>query len=504
MKFSLAKGPFLRSKRTTTGIMLELFAVLAVVWLVAVVSYSIRFNFLVGLRAILVVLVSLVTTLIIDVIMAFIKGKRNIKEIGKFVLTSYSYVTAIIFALCLPVGVSYYAVVVGAIVATLLGKYVFGGFGYNIFNPAIIGRIFVGLAFGSSLSYGIVGNESSSGYDFVTGATVTGSINWSNGSVPEGYDFKTLLFGNYNGAMGETFTILLVVAAIYLIIRGIINFRLIGSYLITITGISLFLGLFYGANNVLSYTLLQLITGGIMFAAVFMITDPVTSPKSMNGKIIYAIGAGALTMLIRVNSAYPEGVMFSIALMNMMNPLIDSCIKGNTFNNIGKKWIVIASFFIGSVALNVGFNALYPLDKGTEEKKEDTKWLKRYTITMDSENVYLVRSQAFHGPLELKVYVDVTNEVITKVEATLLPDHERTHVNDNIGVENAPYYNVLVGDNLNLSFDEFDNFTCSDGKCNKTGSESTSFDVESGSTWTASAFIGNLKAVVATVRGGAK
>ena len=176
MKFSLAKGPFLRNKRSTTGIMLELFAVLSVVWLVAVVSYSIRFNFLVGLRAILVVLTSLVTTLIVDVVVALMKGKRNFRDVGKFVLTSYSYVTAIIFALCLPVGVNFYAVVVGSIVATLLGKYAFGGFGYNIFNPAIIGRIFVGLAFGSSLNYGIESTTNSATYDYVTGSTVTGSI----------------------------------------------------------------------------------------------------------------------------------------------------------------------------------------------------------------------------------------------------------------------------------------------------------------------------------------
>ena len=187
MKFSLAKGPFLRNKRSTTGIMLELFAVLAVVWLVSVVSYSVRFNFLVGLRAILVVLVALVTTLAVDVIVALCKGKRNVKDIGKFVLTSYSYVTAIIFALCLPVGTNLYAVVVGSIVATLLGKYAFGGFGYNIFNPAIIGRILVGLAFGSGLVYGIQANEANSAaYDYVSGATVTGSIDWSNGVIPEG------------------------------------------------------------------------------------------------------------------------------------------------------------------------------------------------------------------------------------------------------------------------------------------------------------------------------
>lgn len=503
MKFALSKGPFLRSKRSTTGIMLELFAVLAVVWLASVVTYTIRYNFTVGLRAILVVLVSLFTTLLIDVIMALVKGKKTIKEIGHFVLTSYSYVTAIIFALCLPVGVNFYAVVVGALVATLLGKYVFGGFGYNIFNPAIIGRIFVSLAFGSSLKYGIESSANSSTYDFVSGATVTGSIDWSIGAVPEGFDLKTLLFGNYNGALGETFTILLVVAAIYLIIRGIINFRLIGSYLITVTCISFFLGLFYNPSNILNYTLLQLISGGLMLGAVFMVTDPVTSPKSMNGKIIYGIGAGCLTMLIRVNSAYPEGVMFSIALMNMLTPLIDSCIKGNTYSKLGSRWAIIGAMLVGSVAINVGFNALYPLDKVETQPEDDSqKWLERYTINKESEGVYTVSSQAFHGPLELRVYLDTTSQVINKVEAIVIPDHERTHEAGFEGVEGAPYYNVLVGENLNLSFSEFDNFTCDKGICSKTGSDSTSFDIETTATYTASAFIGNLKAVVEVARSG--
>lgn len=497
MKFSLAKGPFLRNKRSTTGIMIELFAVLAVVWLASVVTYTVKYNFLVGLRAIFVVLVSLFTTLIVDVIVALMKGKRSIKDIGKFVLTSYSYVTAIIFALCLPVGASYYAVVIGAIVSTLLGKYVFGGFGYNIFNPAIIGRIFVGLAFGSSLNYGIVPNEvNSATYDYITGSTVTSSIDWSNGIIPEGYDLKTLLFGNYNGAMGETFTVLLVVAAIYLIVRGIINFRLIGSYLISIASISLFLGLLYKVDNVFSYTLTQLITGGIMFAAVFMITDPVTSPKSMNGKIIYALGAGALTMFIRVNSDYPEGVMFSIALMNMLNPLIDSCIKGTTFVNVCKRWTVITSFLVGAIGLNVGFNALYPLTGGESEEKEDSnKWLENYAISLVSDGIYTVSGRGFYGLVELKVYVDVSNEVITKVEVvSLANDHER------ITEEGI---SLLIGDNLNLGFAQFDNFSCEDGKCSKTGSGETTFDVKAGSTYSSSAVIGSLKAVVTTIKGGA-
>lgn len=498
MKFSLAKGPFLRSKRSTTGIMLELFAVLTIIWLVAVVSYSVKFNFLVGLRAILIVLVSLVSTLAIDVIMALIKGKRTFKDIFHFVLTSYSYVTSIIFSLCLPVGVSFYAVVVGSIVATLLGKYVFGGFGYNIFNPAIIGRIFVGLAFGASLKYGIASGTNSSTYDYVTGATVTQSIDWSTGLIPEGYDFKTLIFGNYNGAMGETFTLLLVVAAIYLIVRGIINFRLVGSYLITVTCISFFLGLFYNPNNVLNYTLLQLVTGGLMFGAVFMVTDPVTSPKSMNGKIIYAIGIGCLTMLIRVNSAYPEGVMFSIALMNMLTPLIDSCIKGNTFSKVNTRWVVIASFLIGAIGLNVGFNALYPIGDVQEEKEDPNKWLENYPVTKVSEGVYTVKSSAFDGPLELKVYLDIANETITKVEILDVDPAEYYHS----GIEYFPDYAKYVGDNLNISFADFDNFTCNNGKCSKTGSEQTSVDIYASATYTSSAFIGNLKAVVVTYRNG--
>ena len=374
MKFSLSKGPFLRSKRNTTGIMLELFAVLVLVWLTSVVSYTIRYNFFVGIRAILVVLVSLITTLVTDVFVALINCKKRIKDIYNFVLTNYSYVTALIFALCLPVGVSFYAVVTGAVVATLLGKYVFGGFGYNVFNPAIIGRIFVSMAFGDSLNYLIVSGANSATYDFVSGATVTGNINWADGRLPSGYDFKALLLGDYSGAIGETYTILLLIAGLYLIIRGIINYRLVLSYLITISGISVFLAMFYDAN-VLTYTITHLLTGGLLFGAVFMITDPVTSPKSMNGKILYGIGAGALTMLIRVNSSYPEGVAFSIALMNMLTPLIDSCIKGMTNNKIATKWAIIVTLFIAAIAVNVGFNALYPLEKTGDESIKITEYL---------------------------------------------------------------------------------------------------------------------------------
>ena len=124
MKFKMNKGPFLRNKRTTTSIMLELFAVLCVIWSVSIGFYIRKFNFFAGLRVFGIGAISIVVTLMVDVIVALIKGERKFKDICRFVLKSYSYVTALIFALCLPAGTSFYVVVIGAIVATVIGKYV--------------------------------------------------------------------------------------------------------------------------------------------------------------------------------------------------------------------------------------------------------------------------------------------------------------------------------------------------------------------------------------------
>lgn len=354
MKFSLAKGPYLRSKRSTTGIMIELFAVLSVVWITSIVAYSIRFNFTVGLRGLLVGLVSLVTTIAIDVIMALVYKERTFKGICKFVLNSYSYVTALIFALCLPIGVNLYVVVIGAIVATLLGKYAFGGFGYNIFNPAIIGRIFVGLSFPNMMNYGIVSNSTGSTYDFVTGSTVTGSVDWSNGLIPNGYDLKQLLFGNYNGAMGETFTILLVVLGIILAIRKDINWRAPVFYVGTVAVSALLIGLVLGFKNPGLYLLYHLATGGLLFGAVFMITDPVTTPTSPFGNCLIGVVAGLLVVLTRIATNAAEGVVYSLVVINLISPMIDALVKGKTSKRLPVKYGVTFGAAALSVALSIG------------------------------------------------------------------------------------------------------------------------------------------------------
>ena len=362
MKFKINKGPFLRDKRTTTSIMLELFMVQLVIFGVSVAFYSTKYNIKAGLRVLSIGLISNATTLVADIIVGLIKGKRKLKDIFKFVLKSYSYVTALIFALCLPAGTSFYVVVIGALVATLIGKYVFGGFGNNIFNPAIIGRIFVGLCFPDKLQTIQIVDKTN--IDTISGATLTGSIDWNSGvSSFAGNDKLSLLqiiFGEYQGAIGETFTILLLVAAIYLIIRGIINYRLTIGFLLTAALCSIGIALVNGVEfaNIGSYLLTSMSTGGLMFASVFMITDPVTSPKSQDGKIIYATIAGFFAIFIRVFSSYPEGVMFSIALANMVTPLIDSAIKGNTFEHLTKRYLRIAITIFICVGIASGYAAL--------------------------------------------------------------------------------------------------------------------------------------------------
>jgi len=358
MNFKVNKGPFLRNKRSTTSIMLELFAVLCVIWGVSIGYYAYTLNLAAGLRVFSIGAISIVTTLLIDVIVSLFKGKRKIKDILSFVLKSYSYVTAIIFALCLPAGTSYYVVVIGSLVATLIGKYVFGGFGNNIFNPAIIGRIFVGLSFGDKLNTLKVVNKT--GVDVSTGGTLTASIDWVSGKSSETNNLIDMFLGDYQGAIGETFTALLIVAGIYLIIRGIVNYRLMIGYLLTATLCSFGIALVnkVGFDSMGEYLLTTISTGGLMFASVFMITDPVTSPKSQDGKIIYASLAGFLAIFIRVFSSYPEEVMFSIALANMVTPLIDSSIKGNTFEHLTKRYIRIVSVIVICFGLSCAYAAL--------------------------------------------------------------------------------------------------------------------------------------------------
>lgn len=348
MQLKMAPGPFQRSKRSTTKIMVELFAVLCVVWLYAAVFHFVNVNPENGLSILLIGIVSILVSCLCDVVVGLI-SKVAWKDMIKHVLNSYSYVTGIIFALCLPANTPIFTVIIGSLFGTALGKLVFGGFGHNVVNPAGIGRIMVGLFM--TLGKTIV-------QDGFAGGTITGNINWVTGLIPGNFTLLDLFLGQYIGAIGETCSLLLIIAGIYLMIRKIINYRVVVAYVGTTFIISLALGLVFNVDYILTYALTHLFAGGLLFGGVFMVTDPVTSPTSPLGKVIFAIGAAMLTMLIRVSGNLPEGVVFSIVIMNLVTPLIDGAIKGKTTNKKWKAWVISGCAIVIAVLVNVGFALL--------------------------------------------------------------------------------------------------------------------------------------------------
>ena len=351
MALKMTPGPFQRTKRSTTKIMLELFAVLCVVWIFAAVFHFVNIGATNGISVLLIGLVSIVVSCLCDVVVGLI-SKVAWKDMFKHVLNSYSYVTGIIFALCLPANTSLVVVVIGSLFGTALGKLVFGGFGHNVVNPAGIGRILVGLTYTLGKT-----NLPGASLDFVNGATITGKIDWLTGYIPGNYTLLDLFLGQYVGAIGETCSALLIACGIYLMVRNIINYRVVCAYVGTTFVIAFVLGLVFKVDYVLTYALTHLFAGGLLFGGVFMVTDPVTSPTSPLGKVIFAIGAAMLTMLIRVSGNLPEGVVFSIVIMNLCTPLIDSAIKGKT-DKEWKSWVIAGSALVIAVLVNVGFALL--------------------------------------------------------------------------------------------------------------------------------------------------
>jgi len=225
-------------------------------------------------------------------------------------------VTGIIFGLSLPATAPWYVGVIGSAVAMGIGKVVFGGLGMNIFNPAMVGRAFVMIAF--------AGNLAASGYmdpgggvDIISQATPLTTYKLSGSSTA----LTALFWGHTNGSLGETSAAACLLGGIYLCIRRTASWEIPAGVIISATTVA-------GAANLLSLAhawtaLHHLLGGALLFGAFFIATDPVTSPLTPRGKWVYGAGIGALVMLLRLFSGYPEGIMFAVLLMNAVTPLIN-------------------------------------------------------------------------------------------------------------------------------------------------------------------------------------
>lgn len=337
MKFNFHVSPSLKGNLTTKEIMKELTLGLLLVFVLAVFYYASAYGSRYALQAILLLVCSLVTTLVCEFLFAKIRKRDAKKEIQN----SFGWVTAIILTLMVPISTRPYALIISTAFAIIFGKMLFGGFGHNIFNPAAVGRAVIFATFTGAST------------NLVTSATPTALIANSYGWVPANADaldgflsqvggWSSLFLGTYPGALGETFTIAIVLIGIFLIVRKIIDWRVPVVYLGTIfvmtaivaviTGV----GSYHGIPGFIWYPVLHLILGGVVFGAFFMLTDPVTSPTSAAGRTIFALGAGILTVLIRLTGNLPEGCLYSILLMNMMTPLIESLLDGKQLDILKK------------------------------------------------------------------------------------------------------------------------------------------------------------------------
>ena len=242
-------------------------------------------------------------------------------------------ITGILLAFNVPSNLPWWIIIIGAIAAIGIGKLSFGGLGNNIFNPALVGRVFLLISFPVQMTSWPVNKQA--GIDAITAATPLSLIKEGvkNGTpiadiagLPH---LNDMLLGNIGGSLGEISAILLIIGGIYMLWKKVITWHIPVSILLTVAIIS---GIFWMIDPVTHVNpLYHIFTGGLMLGAIFMATDMVTSPMTPKAQIIYGIGIGIITISIRMFGAYPEGISFAILIMNAVTPLLNYYIKPKRF-----------------------------------------------------------------------------------------------------------------------------------------------------------------------------
>jgi len=238
------------------------------------------------------------------------------------VLDGSAVLTGMLLAYNLPPDVPLWLPVVGSIFAIAIGKQIFGGLGQNIFNPALAGRVFLMASWPGYMT----AFRQPLGYDAVTSATPLAML--KEAKFIEHLTYLDLFLGKRGGCIGEVCIIALLVGAIFLFIRGYISWQVPVTYIVS-TGLFFFV---FGPKGLWSGDwLFHILTGGLVLGAFFMATDYVTSPLTRKGQVVFGIGCGVLTAVIRLWGGYPEGVSYAILMMNAATPLIDRFTKPRVY-----------------------------------------------------------------------------------------------------------------------------------------------------------------------------
>jgi electron transport complex protein RnfD len=308
------------------------------------------------IRAFLILIVAVITCNLVDLVYWKLNKVKK-KDLFEKISESAPIITGLILGLTLPLGdlnsyMMIYVTIIASIIAELFGKLIYGGFGYNIFNPAAVGRAFALLAFGKYLIIPTIdGLASASPLNSLQQVVSNNDVS----SLLKTFDgYQSLLFGSHQGSIGETMVVPLLIAAVYLIARKVIDWRIPVFSLITMFILSSVFSLMSGTYS-LDYVMVNVFGGGLVFGAVFMLTDPVTNPISKQGKVIFAIIFTLITFLIRAKASLPEGVIFAILLVNMFVPLIDRVCAGLTNTSMVKKYLSVGLVLVVSIVITILF-----------------------------------------------------------------------------------------------------------------------------------------------------
>lgn len=230
--------------------------------------------------------------------------------------------TGLLLALNLPSNLPVWTVIIGSVAAIGIGKMAFGGLGCNIFNPALVGRVFLLISFPVLMTSWPLPLENTLNYtDATTGATVLGQLKMGM-ITPGEVDTASLLMGNTGGSLGEVGSIALIIGFIYLVARRVISWHIP----LAVVGAAALMSLIVGGN-----VAVEILSGGLLLGAIFMATDYVTSPMTHAGMIIYGVMIGVITIIIRHYGVYPEGMSFAILIMNGFVPLINRYVRPRQF-----------------------------------------------------------------------------------------------------------------------------------------------------------------------------
>ncbi len=405
-------GPYIKDKNNTNKIMKHLLiSLLPIIVFSFIKNGVIPYNkgyisFFEMFYPLIFIITGTISTFLIELLYArFILSKQK-AQLKKYMMSSHSIFPGLFLSLILPINTPILVLIMGSFIAIVVGKMLFGGFGNNVFNPALIGCLFILLIYGPMIA-------GHGGYLNKMEISTTSATPLSNISSVEGigsYDslvkpYGSLLnfgVGTIPGAIGETSAILCLISLIYLLIFQVIKWPIPIIYIGTVFGMTYMIGSLNGLS--IWYPLFQVMSGGLMFGAVFMATDPVTSPTTPIGQILYGLFLGILTVTIRYLTSYPEGVLTSILTLNMFVFIFDKIGSKARFNfNKAVLHFIVAWVLILGLSIYIGNS----YKKNNNQNDNNFKLVSVDEI--NKQTVYVVQQKAFSGNIEARIIFENNN-----------------------------------------------------------------------------------------------